>query len=113
MRRLIVFFLLLYGISCPTRLLGSVDTSAFLHFSLQNGFPTNNVYSLIQDKKGFLWFATDNGIVRYNGYDLELFNSEKGLPSNDIWELVPDNEDRVWFKSFSYELGFIKNSRYI
>ena len=89
-----------------------IDTSGFIHFSLQNGFPTNNVYSLVQDKFGFLWFATDNGVVRYNGYDLDIYNTERGLPANDVWEIVPDSAGRLWLKSFSHEFGYLKNGRY-
>jgi hypothetical protein len=101
----------LFFLSASMAFAGS-DTTGFIHFSINNGFPTNNVYSLLQDKNGFLWFATDNGIVKYNGYTFDVFNTDRGLPANDIWELHADNAGRIWFNSFSYEFGFIRNNKY-
>jgi len=43
------------------------------------GLPSPEVYQVIQDKKGFIWFATDNGVVRFDGGDFEIFNSQHGL----------------------------------
>lgn len=110
MRRIITILSGLLAIA--VQLSAAPDTSSFLHFNIKNGLPTNNVYSVIQDRNGYLWFATDNGLVKYNGYVFDIYNTNRGLPSNDIWEIIEDNTGRIWFKSFSYELGFIKNGKY-
>lgn len=88
------------------------DSTRFVHFDISNGFPSNNVYSLVTDANGYIWFATDKGIVKYNGYTFAIFNTGNGLPSDDVWELVPDNEGRVWVYSFGYQFGYMKNGRY-
>jgi two-component sensor histidine kinase len=106
-----LIILSLYTLLCP-RLFARPDTSGFLHFSISNGLPTNNVYSVVQDKLGYLWFATDNGVVKYNGYVFDVYNTGRGLPGNDIWELFVDGGNRVWINSHNYELGFIKNGKY-
>jgi len=88
------------------------DTNHVLRFNIVNGFPSNNVYSLVQDNTGYLWFCTDNGVVKYNGYSFKIFNTSNGLPSNDVWELSVDSSNRIWLCSHAYQIGYIKNDKY-
>ena len=44
------------------------STPAFTHFTPQNGLPSSEVYQVVCDQMGYLWFATDHGLARYNGY---------------------------------------------
>lgn len=111
MRRLTWVILFLCAFSVASRA-AEADTSGLLHFNVDNGFPSNNVYSVIQDKLGYLWFATDNGIVKYNGYSFRIFNTSKGLPSNDAFELYEDKRGRIWVNSISYQFGYIQNNKY-
>lgn len=59
-----------------------------------------------------MWFATEQGVVKYNGYSFTQFNTSTGLPSDDIWQLYRDNSDRIWLYGFNYEFGYIKNNKY-
>lgn len=88
------------------------DTSRLLQFNIENGFPSNNVYSVIRDRNGYLWFATNNGVVKYNGYKTRIFTTNDGLPSNDIWQLQEDSYGRVWLLSHSYQFGYIKDDQF-
>ncbi len=107
-------FCIVLILSCfPRIIMGATkDTARFEHFDLDNGFPSNNVYSVIQDKFGYLWFATDNGVVKYNGYSLDIFNTSDGLPSNDVFQLYEDGQGDIWLNSMSYSLGYIFNNKY-
>lgn len=107
-----IYLALLFFLVEQTILIAKPDTAQFLHFDLDNGFPSNNVYSLVQDRFGCLWFATDNGVVKYNGYTLEVFNTTDGLPSNDVYQLYPDKTGRIWLNSISYQFGYIKDDKY-
>jgi two-component sensor histidine kinase len=82
------------------------------HFNIENGLPSNNVYSAVQDDLGYIWFTTDNGIVKYNGYSYKIFNTSNGLPSNDIWKLYPDKRGRLWVHTHTYKIGYIKNDKF-
>ncbi len=42
-----------------------------------NGLPNNAVRGIVQDKNGFLWFGTDNGLCRYDGYRVQTFNNAR------------------------------------
>jgi hypothetical protein len=39
------------------------------NYTTENGLPGNEVYNVIQDEQGFLWFSTNQGICRFNGYE--------------------------------------------
>lgn len=45
----------------------------FQHFTSENGLPQNTVYDVCQDKYGFMWFSTKNGVCRYDGFNTKVF----------------------------------------
>jgi len=94
------------------RLYASSDTALLRHFTIENGLPSNNVYALTQDKYGNMWFNTDNGVVKYNGYTFKVFTVADGLPSNDVWKLYPDKRGRMWVSTHANKIGYIKNDKY-
>ncbi len=50
------------------------------NINMNDGLPTNSVRSIVQDKYGFIWFGTDNGLCRYNVYGVQTFtNPQMGL----------------------------------
>ena len=55
----------------------------------EDGLPSNTVFHVVQDREGFLWFATDNGIVRYDGAEFITFSSMQGLPEDIVLRLFP------------------------
>jgi signal transduction histidine kinase/ligand-binding sensor domain-containing protein/DNA-binding NarL/FixJ family response regulator len=58
------------------------------------------VNAILQDRSGLLWFATDHGLYRYNGYDLDLFTPQPGssntISSSDVTSLAQDPSGRIW-----------------
>ena len=45
----------------------------FKHYQVENGLSNNSVSSSLQDKNGFLWFGTINGLNRFDGYSFKVF----------------------------------------
>lgn len=80
-----------------------------LHFTVENGLPSNNVYYVCHDSKGFIWLSTDKGVARFNGVKFEIFSTYNGLPDNEIFFLQEDHYGRMWFGSFSGELSYYKD----
>ena len=52
----------------------------FSNFTVQNGLPQNAVNTIVQDSEGYIWFATQVGAARYDGYEFEFFNISKPWP---------------------------------
>ena len=71
----------------------------FYHLFLENGLSDARVTDIVQDKYGFMWFATANGLNRYDGYVIKNYNSGKndnGLPSNNIVSLFSAKNGTLW-----------------
>ena len=87
------------------------------NFTVSDGLPSMECYYSCQDDQGYMWFATDRGVVRYNGSEFVVFTTEDGLESNVVFKIVPDDKGRVWFLSNTprlcyYENGEIKPYKY-
>ena len=70
-------------------------------FDTSNGLTSNFVYHVMQDTKGYIWFATNNGVARYDGFEVEVFGSSNQLASLDVWYFYEDSCDRIWFFTYS------------
>ncbi len=84
----------------------------YYNLTVGEGLPSNHIYGILTDRNGYLWIATPDGVVRYNGYNVRVFNTTDGLPTPDIWEIFEDERQRLWLLNFSQSLGYIANDQY-
>lgn len=68
----------------------------FDNFSVQNGLPQNVVYDMDQDHDGYLWFATQVGAARYDGYEFEYYNTSNGLPDDFVNCIMVAGTGKIW-----------------
>ncbi len=62
-----------------------------------DGLPLRAVERVLQTQDGFLWLATQEGLVRFDGYDFDVFDKSKfDIGSNSIYSLYEDSEGRLW-----------------
>ncbi|MDZ7766483.1 MAG: two-component regulator propeller domain-containing protein [Melioribacteraceae bacterium] len=65
-----------------------------------NGLSNNTVNAIEQDSLGFLWFATDYGVNKYDGYKFNVFTSNPAdsfsIPHNKVRALYTDSQNRLW-----------------
>ena len=66
------------------------------NYLVSDGLPSNNVYYVMQDSKGFIWFCTDLGISKFNGYEFKNLTIDDGLPDDEVFQLHEDKEGRFW-----------------
>ena len=85
------------------------QTLTHYNYSVAEGLPSAESYDIFQDEKGFLWFATDNGIVKFDGKEMKTFHLEDGLTDPVVFEFQPDPEGRIWFRTFSGKLSYIED----
>lgn len=61
----------------------------------------DEVYVTVQDKRGFIWIGTDNGIRKYDGYKFQHFNHDPANPSslgsNFVFDIIEDSHGNLWF----------------
>jgi ligand-binding sensor domain-containing protein len=72
----------------------------FRHYQVENGLSNNAVICSLQDKKGFLWFGTKDGLNRFDGYSFKVFRSDPDQPGsiggNFIHSLYEDHAGILW-----------------
>ena len=72
----------------------------FDHLVLKDGLSQSAVHGITQDSKGFLWFATSDGLNRYDGYTFKVFRHDsqdpRSISSSFILTLYMDSKDRLW-----------------
>ncbi len=74
----------------------------------ENGFQSNEVYQLEQDKFGFIWIGCDAGLFRYDGVKFKQYTHAKqnGI---SISNLIIDEEQRVWCQNFSGQVFYVQH----
>ena len=62
----------------------SAQTFPFYHYTPREGLASSTVYQIIQSRDGYIWFATMNGISRFDGKRFTTYRTQDGLNSNSI-----------------------------
>jgi signal transduction histidine kinase/ligand-binding sensor domain-containing protein len=83
----------------------------FNNYTEVNGLPSSETYKAIQDRQGFIWVGTDNGVVRFDGEEFVVFNRSNGLTDNTVFGLYEDKKERIWFRTYSGAISFYDNGR--
>jgi ligand-binding sensor domain-containing protein len=91
---------LLIVLFCSLPFSGNSQEYHYKHYDITNGLAGNNVYHSIEDKEGFMWFATETGVSRFDGTSFKNFTTAEGLPDNEILKLFVDSRGRVWMLPF-------------
>lgn len=110
-----VFCLLITGFcwAQPNVAEGSDYPMAFERMGVREGLSVNNVTDILQDSRGYVWIATESGLNRYDGYDVQVYSSAQagrhGLRNDYIWELAEDKDGNIWLAT--NEAGVLRWSR--
>ncbi len=84
----------------------------YTHYAITNGLPGQHIYYIYQDKDGFMWFATEGGVCRYDGNQYKVFTLADGLPDIEIFGMYSDTNDRLWMLPFKKSLCFYKHGKF-
>ncbi|MDR1526675.1 MAG: response regulator [Dysgonamonadaceae bacterium] len=76
----------------------------FEHYSTEDGLPQSTVMDIIQDRKGFMWFATWDGISKFDGHTFRNYKVQSGdtyyMNSNRIESFAEDRYGNLWLRSY-------------
>jgi len=77
----------------------------FESLGVNEGLSQSSIYSILQDRKGFMWFGTADGLNRFDGVSVRVFRVKAGnskVPANSNFvrgDLKEDSKGRIWFSN--------------
>ncbi len=99
-KQLLLVFILLITIFACHLTYGKANLLKFRKYGLSLGLSQSTVVSMVQDHQGFLWFGTQDGLNRFDGYQFKVFqhemNDPSSLSSNYIAALHVDKKGELW-----------------
>ena len=100
MKKVLIFLICLIGyqIGCHAQM--ADEHYYFKNLSVQNGLSQNTVNAILQDKQGFMWFGTKDGLNRYDGLSFRKFKHDdrtrRSIGNNFITALYEDSKGDIW-----------------
>ncbi|WP_299669150.1 two-component regulator propeller domain-containing protein [uncultured Polaribacter sp.] len=80
--------------------MGQFNNLKFENLNTADGLSSSTCGEIFQDKEGFLWFGTIDGLNKYNGYEFEIFrfilNDSTSISNNRITSIEEDNNGNLW-----------------
>ena len=74
------------------------------HYSIKDGMSQNTVMAILQDKQGFMWFGTWDGVNRFDGYTFTVYkamnNGVEAQVNNRVDLIYEDEQDRIWWGTY-------------
>ncbi|WP_430544282.1 ATP-binding protein [Xanthomonas nasturtii] len=67
-----------------------------IQLTVADGLPSNTVNDFAEDRQGYLWIASNDGLARFDGRNYRIWRMEEGLASNNVWSVCIDDDDQVW-----------------
>ena len=97
-----ILYLILLCLTAPV--VQAQQHSFFTHYSTEDGLSQNTVMSMLQDHKDNLWFATWDGINRFDGYNFKTYKARQGnyisLTNNRADRMYEDRYGFLWLLTY-------------
>lgn len=96
----VLFFALLTLMAGPVVLAQQVEQFRFQHLTMEDGLSQSSGNDILQDHEGYMWFSTQNGLNRYDGYNFTVFMHDpadsSSISSSSISVLHEDSNGNLW-----------------
>ncbi len=71
------------------------------NYTIEDGLPSNECHEILQDSQGYIWIATDRGLVRYDGYEFRTYGIPEGLQDISCLNIRLDKDQNIWILTLS------------
>ncbi len=104
-----IFLTHIFGLFGVVLGFGQFSDVQFRVYDFDDGISHRNVFKIQQDKNGFIWAATINGLSRFDGYQFLNYDSTQSahyIPNIYISDMIIDEDNYIWLASPDYVIGF-------
>lgn len=81
----------------------------FNNITVEDGLSNNTVNCILEDSFGFIWFGTEDGLNRFDGYEIKIYrhkpDEKNTISSNDIWSIFEDKDGFIWIGTKAGEIN--------
>jgi signal transduction histidine kinase/ligand-binding sensor domain-containing protein len=97
--------IILFGVFFTSNIIAQEKKIAFEKYGVAEGLPEEYVSSIVQDDQGFMWFSTQNGLVKFDGYDMKVYkagkdyNDNPDLQARNLNSILKTSDGKLWFGS--------------
>lgn len=102
----VIFFCLIHSLN-PAQIPG------LYNFTENDGLNSSYTYRLNQDKNGFIWIGSDNGLFRFDGTEFKQYGKDEGLKNIEVITGVPLSNGDIFIMPFLSDFSFLKNGKII
>ena len=103
--------LFLFSLLCFLTSVSISQTTNYTSFTTEDGLASNEVYAIHEDAQGYIWFATNRGVSRYDGYEFINYTTKDGLVENLTKRIFEDRFNRLWFVSYEDRLSYLEDNK--
>jgi ligand-binding sensor domain-containing protein/anti-sigma regulatory factor (Ser/Thr protein kinase) len=107
MRIWVILTIVLSALSNPIK----AQIPEYRQYTVKDGLPSATIYDVLQDKQGFIWCGTENGLCRFDGKTFKTFTRNDGLTDNTVLNLFEDSRRRLWIISLTGKLCYYKDGK--
>ncbi|MGH7594952.1 MAG: two-component regulator propeller domain-containing protein, partial [bacterium] len=99
-KTLLLSLLTSFTTNLPTTLLAQNRPVKFERIGLEQGLSQSTVYCILQDRQGFMWFGTQSGLHKYDGYSFTSYQQDvfdsTSISENVVWTIYEDHTGTLW-----------------
>ncbi|WP_333819768.1 hybrid sensor histidine kinase/response regulator [Ohtaekwangia sp.] len=92
-----ILFALILG---PGIILAQQKSIKFRHLNTSHGLSQDHVNAILKGYKGFMWFATDEGLNKYDGYEFNVYRHDPAdttsISNNYVYDMLEDDKNHLW-----------------
>ena len=92
---------MLVAIVCGVSYIARGDRLPLQEFTTANGLAGNSINKIVRDSRGFLWFCTEEGLSRFDGYNFINYGTQQGLPQSGVNDLIETKAGEYWLANNS------------
>ena len=81
----------------------------FENINSQSGLPSENIYDIYKDSKGYIWCTSEIGLLRFNGKSFKLFENNCSLSKSGSY-IKEDPYGRIWYQTFDGYFFYTENN---
>lgn len=109
------FFLFTCFVLLPQLVWSQNPFLRFEHIKTSDGLSQSSVTGIIQDRQGFMWFATRDGLNKYDGYKFTVYKNEESnatsISNNNIRKVIEDSDGNLWIATWGGGLNFFDREK--